>query len=63
MSRKDTSFYKKGNQIAGSLLEGWEHCESDPEGHLSHSPMCCLLFAQNCWLAGRPLEGKGPGRQ
>lgn len=33
-SRKDISFYKKGNQIAGSLLAGWEQCESDLEGTL-----------------------------
>lgn len=34
MSRKDTGSYKKGNQIAGSLLAGWEQCESDLQGPL-----------------------------
>lgn len=29
LSRKDTSFYEKGNQVAGSLLTGRKQCESD----------------------------------
>lgn len=55
MARKVTSFYKKGNQIAGSLLTGWEQCESDLEGPLSHSQS--RLFA----VCMEELAGWGDG--
>lgn len=60
MSRKDTSFYKKGNQIAGSLLTGWEPCESDLGGpFFMPQPQCAVGFVHRTagWLAGHRRAG------
>lgn len=55
MSKKDISFYEEGNQIAGSLLAGWERCESDLKDFcLSHgySGTVCFVHGAVGWLAG-----------
>lgn len=54
-SKKDISFYEEGNQIAGSLLAGWERCESDLKDFcLSHSYSGTVCFVHGAvgWLAG-----------
>lgn len=65
MSRKDSRFYKKGNQIAGSLLAGWEQHESDPEGplyipqHRGRFVLCVELLA--AWPHSYQLQGPAGG--
>lgn len=60
MARKDTSFYKKGNQIAGSLLTGWEQCESRRRTFIpqSEQAVCCVHGAVG-WLVRRPSHCSG----
>lgn len=61
-SKKDISFYEEGNQIAGSLLAGWERCESDLKDFcLSHSYSGTVCFVHGAvgWLAGWPPRCSG----
>lgn len=60
MSRKDTNFYKKEKQIAGSLRTGWEPCQSDLGGpFFIPQPQCAVGFVHRTagWLAGHRRSG------